>query len=355
MKTRKKIFAALAACALVLTACSNDSAEDTDATQGDTQATDTETQDEADAGEEIVIEHAYGETVIPGKPERIATVAWANHEVPLALGVVPVGMSKATWGDDDDNGLLPWVEDRLEELNAETPVLFDETDGLPFEEIADTNPDVILASYSGLTEEDYEQLSRIAPTVAFPEVAWATTYEEMTRMNAKAMGMEEEGEAYLAELDEIVEETFAKYPELEGTTFLFTAFGQDDMSSVGFYTTHDTRVLFPADNGMELPQVVADESANTTQFWTKVSSEEIERFDDVELVIAYGSDDEAENEELLKTLQADPLLGKMPAIAAGSVAFIGSDPLAASANPSPLSIPATLDEYLALLDGALKN
>ena len=48
--------------------------------------------------------------------KRIATVAWANHEVPLALGVVPVGMSEATWGDDDGDGVLPWVEEKLEEL-----------------------------------------------------------------------------------------------------------------------------------------------------------------------------------------------------------------------------------------------
>ena len=94
------------------------------------------------------------------KPERVATVAWANHEVPLALGVVPVGMSKVTWGDDDDDGVLPWVEDKLDELGAETPVLFDETDGIDFEAVADTEPDVILAAYSGLTQEEYDTLSQ---------------------------------------------------------------------------------------------------------------------------------------------------------------------------------------------------
>ena len=57
----------------------------------------------------ISIKHSYGTTTIPAKPQRVATVAWANHEVPLALGVVPVGMSKATWGDDDGDGVLPWV------------------------------------------------------------------------------------------------------------------------------------------------------------------------------------------------------------------------------------------------------
>lgn len=122
----------------------------------------------------VTIEHVYGETAITEKPERVATVAWANHEVPLALGIVPVGMSKATWGDDDGDGVLPWVEDKLNELGAETPVLFDESDGIDFEAVADTSPDVILASYSGITQEDYDTLSKIAPVVAYPEVAWGT-------------------------------------------------------------------------------------------------------------------------------------------------------------------------------------
>ena len=34
----------------------------------------------------ITIQHALGTTVITQKPERVATVNWANHEVPLALG-----------------------------------------------------------------------------------------------------------------------------------------------------------------------------------------------------------------------------------------------------------------------------
>ena len=42
----------------------------------------------------ITIKHAFGETTITEKPERIATIAWGNQDVPLALGVAPVGVSK---------------------------------------------------------------------------------------------------------------------------------------------------------------------------------------------------------------------------------------------------------------------
>lgn len=301
------------------------------------------------------VKHAYGETVIEGQPARVATVSWANHEVPLALGVVPVGMSKATWGDDDGDGVLPWVEDKLNELGADTPVLFDETDGLPFEEIAATEPDVILAAYSGLTQEDYDQLSKIAPTVAFPEVAWGTSYEQMIELNAAGMGRAEAGKELISQLASTTAEAFATHPELAGKTVLFTAFGQDDKSTVGFYTTHDTRPGFLAANGVKMPQIVLDESAKTDAFWVTVSAEKPELFDDVDLIVAYGSNDAAENAKSLAELQADPLLGKIKAIAAGNVAFVGSDPLAASANPSPLSIPATLSSYLDLLSAGFQN
>ena len=109
--------------------------------------------------------------------------------MPLALGVVPVGMSKANCGDDDGDGVLPWVEDQLDELGAETPVLFDETDGIDFEAVADTAPDVILAAYSGLTQEDYDTLSKIAPVVAYPDVAWGTSVQDMIRLNSQALGL----------------------------------------------------------------------------------------------------------------------------------------------------------------------
>lgn len=81
----------------------------------------------------VTIEHAFGESTIADKPERVATIAWSNHEVPLALGITPVGFEKATWGDDNGDGVLPWVDEKLRELGGEEVELFDATDSLPFE------------------------------------------------------------------------------------------------------------------------------------------------------------------------------------------------------------------------------
>ncbi|MEU1973249.1 iron-siderophore ABC transporter substrate-binding protein [Microbacterium sp. NPDC019599] len=316
------------------------------------EASDDTTNDAAGAGVfPVTIEHAYGETTITEKPERIATVAWANHEVPLALGVVPVGMSKATWGDDDNDGVLPWVEDKLEELGAETPVLFDETDGIDFEAVADTAPDVILAAYSGLTQEEYDTLSKIAPVVAYPDVAWGTSYEDMIRLDSEAIGLADEGDQLIDDLHAEVEAALADYPELAGSSLLFSYIDPADFSQVGFYTSHDTRPGFLASLGLPQPAVVEEESAKTDLFYVTVSAEEADRFDDVDVFVTYGEADGA----IIDQLQADPLLSQIPAIASGQIAILeNSTPLAASANPSPLSISWGIDDYFALLASALE-
>jgi iron complex transport system substrate-binding protein len=339
-RTAVTALAAAAATALVLSGCAGQAA---DAGGPGSAAS-------ADGAFPVTIEHAYGETTIDAQPERIATVAWANHEVPLALGVVPVGMSKATWGDDDGDGVLPWVEDQLNELGAETPVLFDETDGIDFEAVADTQPDVILAAYSGLTQEDYDTLSKIAPVVAYPDVAWGTSYEDMIRLNSTAIGLSDEGDQLIDDLHAKVQSALAAHPELADAKVLFSYIDPADLSQIGFYTSLDTRPGFLTGLGLPEPTVVAEESAGSDLFYLSVSSEEADRFDDVDVFVTYGDADGA----IVSQLQADPLLAQIPAIANGDIAVLeNSTPLAASANPSPLSIGWGIDEYFALLAGAL--
>jgi iron complex transport system substrate-binding protein len=335
-------LAAAAVTALVLTGCAGQTGADAGA--GDAAAA-------AEGAFPITIEHAYGETTIDAQPERIATVAWANHEVPLALGVVPVGMSKATWGDDDGDGVLPWVEDQLQELGADTPVLFDETDGIDFEAVADTQPDVILAAYSGLTQEEYDTLSKIAPVVAYPDVAWGTSYEDMIRLNSAEIGLSAEGDQLIDDLQGEVQSALAEYPELAGSKVLFSYIDPADFSQIGFYTSLDTRPGFLTGLGLPEPAIVTEESAGTDLFYLSVSSEEADRFEDVDVFVTYGDADGS----IVAQLQADPLLSQIPAIANGDIAVLeNSTPLAASANPSPLSIGWGIDEYFALLAGALR-
>ncbi|MFD0900553.1 iron-siderophore ABC transporter substrate-binding protein [Actinomadura sediminis] len=293
----------------------------------------------------VTIEHALGKATIEKKPERVATVNWANHEVPLALGVVPVGMAAANFGDDDGDGVLPWVDEKLKELEAERPVLFDETDGIDFEAVANTKPDVILAGYSGLTKEDYDTLSEIAPVVAYPDAPWATPWREVIRINAKAIGLGAEAEKLIKDIEGGIGAAVAKYPQLKGKSAMFmTHMDPNDVSEVGFYTTHDTRTLFFEDLGMTTPGSIAEASKGSDKFSQTVSSERIDMFDDVDIIVGYGDD------KLLAQISDDPLLSKVPAIERGSVYLMsGTTPAGTAANPTPLAISWVLEDYVKAL------
>jgi iron complex transport system substrate-binding protein len=339
---RSKRFLAVAAAAVAVTlgmsACGSDSSDTADG--GST--------DSGSAAFPITIEHALGTTTIEEKPTRVATVNWANHEVPLALGIVPVGMAAANFGDDDNNGMLPWVEEKLEELGGETPVLFDETDGIDFEAVSDTNPDVILAAYSGMTQEDYDTLSEIAPVVAYPEAPWATSWRDTIEFNSKGLGMETEGKDLVADIEKQISDEVATHPELAGKATMFlTHVDSADLSQVSFYTAKDTRAAFFEDLGLSTPKSVADASTGE-EYSKKVSAERVDVFDDVELIVTYG------DRELVDALEADPLLSQMPAVANGSIVFLdGSGPLGTAANPTPLAISWVLSDYVDQLANAV--
>ncbi|WP_252106409.1 MULTISPECIES: iron-siderophore ABC transporter substrate-binding protein [unclassified Halomonas] len=292
------------------------------------------------------IQSALGTAVLEQKPERVATVAWANHEVPLALGVVPVGFAAANFGDQNGNGLLPWVEARLDALDARAPVLFDEGDGIDFEAVAASRPDVILAGYSGLSQSDYDTLSQIAPVVAYREGPWATSWRDMIRLNSAGMGMDEEGEALIDELETQIRETAARYPALEGKTAMFvTHLDPNNLGRIAFYSDNDARVQFFHDLGLTSPQVVLDHSAEG-QFSGSLSAELIDELDDVDILVTYGG------ESLLEELKANPLTSRLPAVANGAVVMLDDSPLGTAANPTPMSIAWVLDDYATLLADA---
>lgn len=333
------LFMIISIFVLALAACGNDKSTSEETTN----------KNENEGQYPIVIEHAFGETVIEEKPERVATVAWANHDVALALGVVPVGFSAANYGIQDDSGLLPWTADKLKELGEENPNVFQDTDGLDFEAIADSNPDVILAAYSGITQEEYETLSQIAPVVPYEETPWVTPWRDQVLLNAKGMGMEEEGKKLIADTEQLIADKANEYSVIKGKKAAFGMFNTADLSSFFIYTPTDPRGEFLSDLGMEYPEGIKG-LINDDSFYIEVSAENADALNDTELFITYG------NKDTLAALQADPILGKVPAIAAGNVVVIEDNtPLAAAGNPNPLSIQYTIDEYLTLISDVAEN
>lgn len=301
------------------------------------------------AGSSVTIEHAFGSTTIPSTPSRVTTLAWNNHEPVLALGIAPVGISAANFGVASGEKMLPWTRDAFQKLGVDAPTVFDDTDGIDFEAVNDTAPDVILCPYSGYTQTDYDKLSQIAPTVPYLQKAWSCLWREQTRIEAKALGKEEDAEKLIAGLEELIRQK-ASQSRISGQAAAFLNISSTDMGTVYVYLPSDPRGAYLADLGFKTPDSVTALAENETSFAATLSSEEVDRLNDVDIAVTYG------DEAFLAQLQADPLLGRLPCIQRGTVALLkGTEPLAASCTPGPLSIPATIDQYLGLLSSALER
>jgi iron complex transport system substrate-binding protein len=353
MNTKRKISLTttllIAMLMLALVGCSGQQSSSEPASTDESK---TETADSEDATSEypIVINHALGETVIEKKPERVVTISWANHDVVLALDVVPVGFSAANYGVQDDSGMLPWTAEKLKELGEETPNIFQDTDGLDFEAIADANPDVILAAYSGMTQEEYDTLSQIAPVVAYETSPWVTSWRDQIKYNSMGMGMEEEGKQLIADTEKLIQDKANEHPEIKGKKAAFAMISATDLSKFYIYTPADPRGEFLTELGMEYPESITSQITDPNSFYIELSAENADTLNDVEVLISYG------DENTLKSLQADPILGKIPAVQRGSVVIIGDNtPLAAAGNPNPLAIDYSIDEYLNLLSEAVSK
>ena len=300
----------------------------------------------AGTGLPVTIDHAFGETTIESAPERVVTWGWGSTDAVLALGEVPVAIPLATYGADEE-GVLPWVAEELDALGAETPVQLSEADGVPFEQIAAQQPDLILAVYSGITAEDYETLSQIAPTVAYPDQAWSTPWRDVVRTVGTALGVPEEAEAVLAETEARVAEAAAAHPELEGVTVAAVA---DTADAFYVYEEADPRVQFLTDLGMEVAPSVSELSTGESTFFYTLSPELVGGLTS-DVLLSYADTPEQAEEFLAK-----PYAATLPQVDAGAVAsIVGTDVVASVSPPTALSLPWGLDTYVEELSAAAQN
>ena len=343
MSTRRTALAAALTATLagpLLAACSTGSTTD----QVDAQAN---TEVEADAFP-VTIEHAFGETTIEEEPQRVATLGWTDQDNALALGVVPVASTKLTWGGNA-GGSSDWFDAEIEELDAEAPVRYDDADGAPIEDVAEAQPDVILATNSGITEAEYKKLSKIAPVVAFPENPWTTPWQTQMEMVGQALGRSDLAAEVTAETEAAIDDATAEYPQMDGSSLIFGYLSTADLSTVGIYAPEDPRVSLMHDLGMvDAPSV--DDAIKPGEFYGSVSAEQSSELES-DVFLTWS-----ENPGDMETFASHDLVGQIPAIADGH-AYAEEDKHVALAvtNPSPLSIPYVIDHFVpevaAAIDG----
>lgn len=287
------------------------------------------------------IEHVYGSTKIPEQPQRVATVSWVNQDVALSLGVVPVGMAAVEFGGNGEQS-TDWFDAALQENSGSAPEKYSESDGIDFGAISALNPDVILAAYSGITQEDYDKLSDIAPVVAYPKdaPAFGTSWQDSTRLIGQALGKDAEAEAVVQDVEAQVVQAAEENPALKDTTFLYGTIDPAAADQISLYTKVDNRPKFLESLGMTEAPVMAEQDPEG-QFFVTWSPERADELDS-DVFVSWAAD-----ASVGETIAADPLLGSIPAVSKETLVLQtdAQETLSVSAA-SPLSIPWALENVL---------
>lgn len=347
----RRLSAAVCASALAvaLVSCSSDSGDSSDS-GGSTDVGASGDSGANSSSFPVTIDSALGSATIEEEPERVVTIGWGSQDIALALGITPVGMPDMSSDTTDGTGILPWDREHIDSGDGgdggTTPELLDATsDDLPYENILNLEPDVILAVNSGVTDDQYSRLSDIAPTVAYPGEAWQTSWEDQTTIVGEALGRSEQAEKLVDDTHQLIVDAKAEHPEFEGKTIAFASGTTGE--GLNTYLATDSRISLLEQLGFTVAPSVP---TTGDSFAVQVSKENWASIDSDVLVSWYLSED------IRESLESDPGFARIPAVEHGGYVPLTDPPMVyATSAISVLSLPWMLDNYLPLLQSAAEG
>ena len=280
----------------------------------------------------ITISHHFGETVIPAAPKRVVSLGYTEQDAIVAFGIEPIA-ARYAFGPDDDV-FFPWA---YAAAGASDPVILARAE-VNIEQIAELQPDLIMAITAGLPEDEYDLLSAIAPVVVQPEgyLDFGTPWQIQTLQTGKAFGQQAEAEAMIAEVEAEIAAARVAHPEFEGLTVAVS--GPTYSGEYPFHSSEDPRGRFFTDLGFVVPQELDDLAGD--QFYGTLSMEEASMLDTDVLAFQAGSPDEK------SAIEADTILAGLPVVKDGRSIFIEGSDYDAFQFVSVLSLPYLLENFV---------
>lgn len=325
--------AVVLAAALALAACGSDS--DSGSDDGGSPAA----SGDGDGVFPVSVDHKYGTAVIPEEPERVVTLGLSDHDAVLALGVTPVGAVE--WFKEEPFGKWPWATQLWGE---EPPAIVGERDEYVMDAVLKLEPDLIIAQYSGMKEEQYRDLAKLAPVVAQPKdhPDYQAPWQVMTEQIGKALGKEDEAKALIDGIDARFAEVRAEHPEWEGMTVAVGEPYEPGMYSA--FSPRDPKMIFFAELGFTTTEEYEDALGGEN-----IADLSFERLDVMEAdrAVWLGTP------ETEQALREDPLYRTTEVHRDGRDLFLpyeDPDIGAALSFNTVLSIPYAIDEIVPLLE-----
>ncbi len=282
----------------------------------------------------VSVEHQYGTTVIEAAPQRVVALGYTEQDFLLSLGVTPVAV-RYWYGEED--AIMPWAEDYVE---GERPVVLNMPfNNLSYEAILALQPDLISAVTAGLSAEEYELLSQIAPTISQSGdyINFGMPWQEAQLLIGQALGKGEEAAEIVANVESQFADALTANPELEGKTVAVTYYSE---GTFGFYTDQDARGRFFTDLGFVVPEEMVEIAGES--FYANLSTERLDLLDQDLIAILNLQFVEGGRE----TIESDPLFSQLSAVQESRILYFDEVAENALGFSTPLSLPYALEAVL---------
>jgi len=285
----KVAFIAAALCLLLLAACgsNNTAAPAVPSPSASESATSSATASPSAEPEYKTINTVNGAVQIPVHPKRIVAEEYLGSLI--ALNVIPVGAPGLTLQNYYFKEALAGVADSG-------------TYGSPSPEaIASLNPDLIIIG----NKDQYEALSKIAPTLTVPYGELKNAHEELIFFG-KALGKEKEAEAWLEEYDRRIAEAKAKVDAVIPAGASFSII-ESTAKSIYVYGDNFGRGGQPVYQalGRRPPAAVAEQIMEKQ--WAEISPEMIDEYAGDYIILTA-------NGRTVEDFKNDPVWSSIPAV-----------------------------------------
>ncbi|MAT06161.1 MAG: hypothetical protein CL424_14070 [Acidimicrobiaceae bacterium] len=280
--------------------------------------------DSGDSPYPVTITHRAGETTIEQRPERIVSLNVQWTDALLAMGETPTAyMLSSAVGEPEP---YPWQAGMLDGVDV-----ISSTGPIPFEKVAELQPDLILVTFAAPTESDLALLTEIAPTIGLLGDFEVDPWVDQVEVLGQVLGEPETAAAVIAGVDDEVAAVAADLPGLEGATYTFANLVPGDSIYVIADPNDGASRLFNS-LGMQLePDIVALDEGAVGRI--QISYEEVGLLQaDLVGVLLNGQDP-----------GSIVGLSEIPSAQTGALAIMELSDIVGLNTPSPLSVPYILD------------
>jgi iron complex transport system substrate-binding protein len=271
----------------------------------------------------VTIEHAFGETKIPGPPTRVLSAGFTEQDDLLALGVVPIAVTE--WFGGEPFAVWPWAQPRL---GGAQPVVLSLAEGIQVPQIAGLRPDLIVATNAGLDADTYAKLSEIAPTIpqSGPD-AFFEPWKDQATVIGQAVFKADDMAGQIKAVDDRFTAAGKDHPQFTGkkAVLLSGTLSPDGAQA----TAPGWRTEFLTQLGFAVPDVPA-----------LIPRAQLASALDAADVLIWTTENDQEQAAVL----ADPTVQQLAATARNRHVFTGRELAAAIAFASPLSYPLVADQ-----------